>query len=99
PESTPTLCPYTTLFRSEEAIQCLDRLLELQPDQWSTWLLRASWLAMLGMAEQAIQSIDRGLEWLEDPALWTGLGQVLGLRAACLDRKSTRLNSSHQIIS
>src|SRR5258708_16642363 len=66
-----TLFPYTTLFRSHEAIVC-----------GST---RSTWEEF----DQRTDALARGLA-----ALGVGVSTLIKL-----DRKSTRLNSSHQIIS
>src|SRR5207244_7691813 len=72
---TSTLFPYTTLFRSEVA---------LDPDELNGALRRAILLLATGGDPQRELALDsRAVVALADE----------------LDRKSTRLNSSHQIIS
>src|SRR5437764_6741418 len=87
---TSTHFPYTTLFRSPEAIAALEKAIELEPQFAQAWY-------NLGLACSAAENPERALEALGraeslDAQRFEG---ALGL----LDRKSTRLNSSHRCIS
>src|SRR5258708_13034007 len=79
------LFPYTPLFRSFGHVDLDDRVLR-------TKHLRGELLGELGLADAGRahehERADRAARVLE-----------VGARAAQGDRKSTRLNSSHQIIS
>src|SRR5207244_9642445 len=93
----PTLCPYTTLFRSEGTDECADhgdmRLLETVVRLAQQLVHRAQLLVALphlgGLRHVETERVPRHAErhgedkHTEEPE----------------DRKSTRLNSSHQIIS
>src|SRR3712207_8814314 len=82
-----TLCPYTTLFRSAEAV---DGVRELS--------LLDRWTYALCPVDERDEGIARLADWAVEHAL--GLA-VAPPRAGRLppDRKSTRLNSSHANIS
>src|SRR5258708_17706816 len=81
-----TLFPYTTLFRSRESGQRAQAEFELKR---GTGALAASALSMLP----------------HEPTVWAPVSKYERRReascgaTAATDRKSTRLNSSHQIIS
>src|SRR5258708_29800595 len=79
-----TLFPYTTLFRSTSGAQ------KAVSDQ-----LRAS-TEMLGTIRQQLGEVQQAGRELSEAA--QQIESVLG-GAKTRDRKSTRLNSSHQIIS
>src|SRR5690606_41882355 len=88
-----TLFPYTTLFRSQrhDAAFAQRRDLLLHPDPQVG-------LGDVGVAfRMAADPGDRDAVLLEQPAL-DDLERI-GVRALGLDRKSTRLNSSHVKIS
>src|SRR5256885_3198647 len=87
-----TLFPYTTLFRSGED----------QPIAWpgldSEFYLLEKLLAQRGLTREPSEALS---DWLvrasSDPRLAVIKDQLL--RLLHLDRKSTRLNSSHLVIS
>src|SRR5207244_11580758 len=88
----PTLYPYTTLFRS---VSYLEKL-----NIW--WRRTVQRLLVDRKSEKAAEPLKQLARSSKSPlarlhALWTldGLGKL----DSGLDRKSTRLNSSHQIIS
>src|SRR5207244_12261439 len=96
PPTSPRL-PYTTLFRSErpgaqlhEAGLALPEQL-LAPHAGLVHLLRED----VDVPDERPDALDVGAEVVDGAAKRGGGVQVLGQ----LDRKSTRLNSSHQIIS
>src|SRR5207244_11581129 len=95
--SSSTLFPYTTLFRSRPLVRLVGSV-----------VVRVS--ACGGRAAPCVRkaaTMFRHLDRVEDlhqwliATHWDGAGQPLlaGKEPARLDRKSTRLNSSHQIIS
>src|SRR5258708_19740782 len=77
-----TLFPYTTLFRSESIKRAYSELLTHQVD-----------LAQAASSQSSTRATLLG----QVSNLFSSTTGGLGARAA-LDRKSTRLNSSHQII-
>src|SRR5258708_9461070 len=81
-----TLFPYTTLFRS---ISYISKMLMLSSSVLPLFYFLAAIAIWLGLA-----SLRGGVRFAErpDPARWR-------LRRGSRDRKRTRLNSSHQIIS
>src|SRR5690606_41661826 len=91
---TVPLLPSTTLFRS-----CLQAARSnahavrgrITADMWEN--INATWLEMRGIAEQGLgrYGISRFCEWVKERSHL--------FRGATLDRKSTRLNSSHVKIS
>src|SRR5688572_32600028 len=85
---TPTLFPYTTLFRSG-----LGKLRVDVPRSPQAFVVD---LAAAGQARIAEVGESRIVELHDIDA---GLHQRLGLARQKLDRKSTRLNSSHSQIS
>src|SRR5688572_32678115 len=88
----PTLFPYTTLFRSEPEIRALagveegDRLLAIDTDRVAARVAAHPWVARVRVRRQLPAAL--GIEITERRAA-----------AAVIDRKSTRLNSSHSQIS
>src|SRR3546814_13685673 len=91
---TDTLFPYTTLFRSRAG----SRVAIHDGDQRLTWTLFAR--RVEGLARYLA---DRGVAPGVPVALWlpngidylTGIFALARLAAPAVDRKSTRLNSSH----
>src|SRR5207244_6642192 len=86
---------YTTLFRSVQYHDVLEVLHHLQVEVAPTLLERVELLA------QVVGRHVPDLDELTPHSLIAGLqpGQVLPGLVGDLDRKSTRLNSSHQTIS
>src|SRR5207244_13306335 len=85
-----TLFPYTTLFRSRNIAGSLTALLTIRARLWEPFRRRvSSSIAMEPRLSSLIQAAERGDQSAAD-ALFSALYS---------DRKSTRLNSSHQIIS
>src|SRR5207244_11041655 len=91
----PCLLPYTTLFRSTSATGTItfdDKGLVFR--------------VCLGMphdthSDDALRAVRAGLD-IRARLSALGLSSAVGVAAGfgvCIDRKSTRLNSSHQIIS
>src|SRR5258708_30417322 len=93
PPPRSTLFPYTTLFRSGHGSQALDkRLSRVRAENELATARSAHVLTDDGDAldqQEGSSQIDVLLTQLE-PSCWS---------SASPDRKSTRLNSSHQIIS
>src|SRR5207244_10926071 len=93
----PILSPYTTLFRSADdkaALAAARRAAELRPDWEAPVVMEAQVLQKRSTAEAAkrlAQFVEKNPNSRE--------GRLNYARALILDRKSTRLNSSHQIIS
>src|SRR5690349_24112941 len=83
---SPTLFPYTTLFRSEDAQGAAG---------WAT--VRDLRGAVLGPAEDALQVVYMGCGRQRITSSLTLAN--FALSASLIDRKSTRLNSSHVEIS
>src|SRR5258708_23810717 len=86
-----TLFPYTTLFRSE-AVQGVK-------GQLTAWMDNKN--PAYAIARERFASMSKPINQME---VWTGLQEKLAAplgasERAARDRKSTRLNSSHQIIS
>src|SRR2546430_4539968 len=88
-----TLFPYTTLFRSEPAPQQVHRE-QLRVHALRLWLVRGGRRRLL--VEHRQRDVFRSLLPLRFPVLPT---RSLLTAPAELDRKSTRLNSSHSQIS
>src|SRR5207244_6674538 len=90
PPSSSTLFPYTTLFRSgrvEDALAARARIWRDQPQSPlvpRALLASASDLATAGELGEAAALLEK---------------YAAGYQRQSADRKSTRLNSSHQIIS
>src|SRR5207249_10544648 len=94
-----TLFPYTTLFRSEGEGQILTHVVMLL---WLVTLAAMLAAALAVGACSAASVIERQVEIGLMKALGAGSATVAFLLAAeqlLLDRKSTRLNSSHVSIS
>src|SRR2546430_12591586 len=82
-----TLFPYTTLFRSLEGMRLIQTYLPRAYDDGKDLEARSRMLAAASMGATAFQK---------------GLGSVHAIAhpvGAHLDRKSTRMNSSHSLIS
>src|SRR5205085_10591562 len=97
PPPRSSLCPYTTLFRSEEVEA---EVAAAQVDRPGVPVARPADLA----AAQAVGHVDPAVEaegGVADAQLRVLGGETLveHLALAALDRKSTRLNSSHSQIS
>src|SRR5205807_8987283 len=91
--TSSTLFPYTTLFRSVSELNKLAELVEL--DSLPVWLRQE----IESKKEVILSKLQtEGVVVLEGPQ-----GQQVTIRtkqkAAAADRKSTRLNSSHLVIS
>src|SRR5207244_12137845 len=95
---TSTLVPYTTLFRSrEQAVAVLEGKPPLEKVTAANEHARALGIAP-GMTRLEAESYGALRLLPRSPAQEAATYAAL-LDAACADRKSTRLNSSHQIIS
>src|SRR3712207_9033028 len=91
-----TLCPYTTLFRSVQEIQ------SRVPGQESNIGRSVRGAAtVLGDDVVAVraESAHGGGRAEVRPKISSAAGQIIGVPIPALDRKSTRLNSSHANIS
>src|SRR3712207_7402303 len=90
-----TLFPYTTLFRSK-----LRPSSDEAPERWELGTLPFESLAGVAAAAEYVMSMDWETVRAHESALLAraldGLGALPGVT---LDRKSTRLNSSHANIS
>src|SRR5256885_17263644 len=91
-----TLFPYTTLFRSPKLMPIVNRVADLQPDI-------QAWRRDIHEHPELLYDVHRTAAFVADrlrefgcDEVATGLGKtgVVGV-----DRKSTRLNSSHLVIS
>src|SRR5207244_9002487 len=94
--TTPALFPYTTLFRSNQpAKSAISPRRDEDFPEWYQQVIRA--------AELAEPSDVRGCMVIRPWGfgIWENMQHQLDamIRATGQDRKSTRLNSSHQIIS
>src|SRR5947207_7220580 len=86
-----TLFPYTTLFRSrkfDEAIGICQGVLEVEPHFWAAEMF-------LGLCHSHADHSDDALRHLKSAVAFSADNAM----AAAADRKSTRLNSSHTVIS
>src|SRR5207244_6529209 len=92
PPPAPTLFPYTTLFRSVETVVALSLGTKYLLDPAALARIRD----ILGAGGLVVHPTDTVYGLAADPFQ---AGAVDKLYAAKSDRKSTRLNSSHQIIS
>src|SRR5690606_40833993 len=86
------LFPYTTLFRSlQKGVSAFSKLIELAPETDAAYLYRAKTYRLIDDAEtpegQFVQDYAKFIE------------MVTAKGAEAIDRKSTRLNSSHVKIS
>src|SRR5690606_41546549 len=84
-----TLFPYTTLFRSDEIVAAVAAA-------WN-WIKEATAAAV----DWLVQAFQKMGQWIADKwnAMWSAVGNALSAAKAFIDRKSTRLNSSHVKIS
>src|SRR5256885_5148786 len=82
-----TLFPYTTLFRSDDVIASSNGIVEHQVrhdiNAGRTYVLKGERNLLLDCDHRIVKRF-----WPRDIARWS-----------CVDRKSTRLNSSHLVIS
>src|SRR5947208_7501930 len=86
PPPTSTLFPYTTLFRSDGFAQSVGG--------------NAAERILPPVLQHELDRVGQVLDaLLLRPPLAVGTGNLGAVRDEPLDRKSTRLNSSHQIIS
>src|SRR5207244_11436872 len=95
---TSTLLPYTTLFRSrEDQYSALLKSVE-EPGASTLWVLTT---ARLARVPATIRSRCQRVRFapLAESVVSGVLRSQAGLDERSADRKSTRLNSSHQIIS
>ena len=93
--------------RHEEAIHCLDKALEIDPQNAETWINKGWSLGQLqlGRHEEAIHRLDKALEL--DPQngkAWNNKGRSLGSldrheEAAHCFSKAMELNSLHALDS
>src|SRR5207244_10641833 len=85
-----SLFPYTTLFRSALALACLAA--------YNAAAFGSPF--RIGYAsEEAFEGMRRGVFGISTPRLDVAYGVLFGRYRPNRDRKSTRLNSSHPIIS
>jgi tetratricopeptide (TPR) repeat protein len=64
--------------RRQEAVDCFEHALELQPDLQDVWFRKASALDILGHFEEALASYDRSLQIRpEQPQAWANKASVL----------------------
>src|SRR5207244_8234172 len=96
---TSTLFPYTTLFRSVPRTPT-PRIVTRSLGPW-IWLTKPGTTEPGTSGEIASKSVEASLAALPPPSAeqTTEVPSVLSRTSLVGDRKSTRLNSSHQIIS
>src|SRR5207248_10721724 len=86
PPPTPTLLPYTTLFRSQPRTAPVGKNLQHRPPSSGSRLLNPAAVPAAGLiSKKGMKTVNNLLDE------YTSLTRV--------DRKSTRLNSSHRTIS
>jgi tetratricopeptide (TPR) repeat protein len=67
----------SNLNRPQEAIECLDRAIEIQPNSHITWVNKGNVLTKIGRLPEAIQCFDRALEINPNyPDAWTRKGNA-----------------------
>src|SRR5206468_10257520 len=93
PAPTSTLCPYTTLFRSDRLGRELPPVLRTAPARLARRLEREG---EGGLARGHPRQRRHDAHGVEPPRLGRAADQGVAVRR---DRKSTRLNSSHDQIS
>src|SRR5207244_12905491 len=91
-----SLLPYTTLFRSSSEIATLET--RGRGDNYSGWNSPEA-DRLVQAYEAALDRTERNQRIVELLKLISDEVPMLGLYNNLADRKSTRLNSSHQIIS
>src|SRR3712207_9053156 len=91
-----TLFPYTTLFRSGRAAWTPERLFQIFPNLAE---MRGRPAGQMSGGEQQMLTIARTLMGNPDAVLLDEPSEGLAPVIVELDRKSTRLNSSHANIS
>src|SRR5690606_40637353 len=96
PQPSPTLFPYTTLFRSSIQAQILNLLKDLQAELGLTYLFISHNLAVVDYIADRIAVMCKGrlVETAPKALLFNN-----PIHPYTKDRKSTRLNSSHVKIS
>src|SRR5205807_10563093 len=96
PLHRPTLFPYTTLFRSR-----IPRILARLRMRTHECTLRVRSIPMTTIKVGVREFRERIASFLESdtPVAVTRRGETLGVYVPTRDRKSTRLNSSHLVIS
>jgi tetratricopeptide (TPR) repeat protein len=82
--------------KAEEALQHLDKALEINPNNTAVWFDRGYALGTLGRYEEALASFDRVLALTpDDPAAWANRGLALGK----LDRYEEALTSCDRVLA
>src|SRR5207244_5748960 len=99
PHPSPTLFPYTTLFRSVLLPRKRDEPVDVVADDGRLGGHRRRHLELLQLFFGLLAGLRRHLLLLDLLFQLLDLVLELVLLTELLDRKSTRLNSSHQIIS
>ena len=69
---------FVSLNQYEDAVDCYDRALEINPAYSSIWYIKGFVLGLLGQREEAIQSLDRAIEQNPEHHLaWRAKGECL----------------------